>query len=254
MIKAERQDRVRQLLEAQGTVSVKEISDALGVSDMTIRRDLEELANLGEIERVHGGARSANGRSRSMLRREYSHTEKRTKHAEEKLQIARAAVSLIEEDSTVFLGTGTTVEQMASILPSFHLRIITNSLSVFNLLENREDCELCLVGGMYRRRTAAFVGPTAESTLEALGIDTAFIGANGILGGGVSTSNMEEGHIQHLAFGKADARYLIADSSKIGKRDFYTFYHLSDLDAVVCEPEISAEDRAAVEEYTRVIC
>ena len=71
MIKAERQDKVRQLLEEQGTVSVKEISDALGVSDMTIRRDLEELASLGEIERVHGGARSAQGRPHAMLRHEY---------------------------------------------------------------------------------------------------------------------------------------------------------------------------------------
>lgn len=67
------------------------------------------------------------------------------------------------------------------MLPTFRLRIVTNSLSVFNLLEAREDCELCLVGGMYRRRTAAFVGPTAEDTLRALGIDAAFIGANGIL-------------------------------------------------------------------------
>lgn len=65
---------------------------------------------------------------------------------------------------------------------------MTNSLSAFSLLEAREDCELCLVGGMYRRRTAAFVGPTAEDTLRALGIDTAFIGANGILDGDVSTS------------------------------------------------------------------
>ncbi len=102
MIKAERQDKVRQLLEEQGTVSVKEISDALGVSDMTIRRDLEELASLGEIERVHGGARSAQGRPHAMLRHEYSHSEKRTKHAEEKLQIARRAVELIEEGSTIF--------------------------------------------------------------------------------------------------------------------------------------------------------
>ena len=200
MIKAERQDKVRQLLEEQGTVSVKEISDALGVSDMTIRRDLEELASLGEIERVHGGARSAQGRPHAMLRHEYSHSEKRTKHAEEKLQIARRSVELIEEGSTIFLGTGTTVEQMASMLPAFRLRIVTNSLSVFNLLEAREDCDLCLVGGMYRRRTAAFVGPTAEDTLRALGIDAAFIGANGILDGDVSTSNMEEGRIQQLAF------------------------------------------------------
>ena len=226
MIKAERQDKVRQLLEEQGTVSVKEISDALGVSDMTIRRDLEELASLGEIERVHGGARSAQGRS----------------------------VELIEEGSTIFLGTGTTVEQMASMLPAFRLRIVTNSLSVFNLLEAREDCELCLVGGVYRRRTAAFVGPTAEDTLRALGIDAAFIGANGILDGDVSTSNMEEGRIQQLAFSKADSRYLIADSSKIGKRDFYTFCRLDSLDAVVCEPGIAAEDRAAIEEHTQVIC
>ena len=246
MIKAERQDKVRQLLEEQGTVSVKEISDALGVSDMTIRRDLEELASLGEIERVHGGARSAQSRPHAMLRHEYSHSEKRTKHAEEKLQI--------EEGSTIFLGTGTTVEQMASMLPAFRLRIVTNSLSVFNLLEAREDCELCLVGGVYRRRTAAFVGPTAEDTLRALGIDAAFIGANGILDGDVSTSNMEEGRIQQLAFSKADSRYLIADSSKIGKRDFYTFCRLDSLDAVVCEPGIAAEDRAAIEEHTQVIC
>lgn len=97
---------------------------------------------------------------------------------------------------------------------------MTNSLSAFSLLEAREDCDLCLVGGMYRRRTAAFVGPTAEDTLRALGIDAAFIGANGILDGDVSTSNMDEGRIQQLAFSKADSRYLIADSSKIGRRYF----------------------------------
>ncbi len=97
---------------------------------------------------------------------------------------------------------------------------MTNSLSAFSLLEAREDCELCLVGGMYRSRTAAFVGPTAEDTLRALGIDMAFIGANGILDGDVSTSNMDEGRIQQLAFSKADTRYLIADSSKIGRRYF----------------------------------
>ena len=131
---------------------------------------------------------------------------------------------------------------------------MTNSLSVFSLLEAREDCELCLVGGMYRRRTAAFVGPMAEDALRALGIDTAFIGANGILDGDVSTSNMDEGRIQQLAFSKVDTRYLIADSSKIDKRDFYTFCRLDNLDAVVCEPGLAAEDRVAIEEHTQVIC
>ena len=131
---------------------------------------------------------------------------------------------------------------------------MTNTLSAFSLLEARKDCELCPVGGMYRRRTAAFVGPMAEDTLHALGIDTAFIGANGILDGDVSTSNMDEGRIQQLAFSKADSRYLIADSSRMGRRDFYTFCRLDSLDAVVCEPGIAAEDRAAIEEHAQVIC
>ena len=65
---------------------------------------------------------------------------------------------------------------------------------------------------------------------------------------------MDEGRIQQLAFSKVDTRYLIADSSKIGKRDFYTFCRLDSLDAVVCEPSISVEDRAAIEEHTQVIC
>lgn len=95
---------------------------------------------------------------------------------------------------------------------------MTNSLSTFSLLEAREGCDLCFVGGMCRRRTAAFVGPTAEDALRALSIDAAFIGANGILDGDVSTSKMDEGRIQQLAFSKADTRYLIADSSKIGRR------------------------------------
>lgn len=254
MIKAERHENIKALVEAQGTITVKEIADNLGVSDMTIRRDLEELDAAGELERVHGGARSAKPRTQTMVGREYSHAEKRSKHAEQKQEVARTAASLIEEGSTIFLGTGTTVEQMALLLPEVHLRIVTNSLSVFNMLEERADCELCLVGGLYRRSTAAFVGPTAEDTLRTMGIDAAFIGANGVMDNEISTSNMEEGRIQQLAFAKADRRYLVIDSSKIGKRDFYTFYKLTDLDGVVCESGVAEDAKASVQEYTSVIC
>lgn len=254
MIKAERHDSIKSLLDARGTVTVKEIADTLGVSDMTVRRDLEELSAAGELERVHGGARPVKARGRVQLEREYSHTEKRGKHAAEKLEVARRAVALIEPGSTIFLGTGTTVEQMVPLLPECRLRVITNSLSVFNLLEGRDDCELCLVGGIYRKSTAAFVGPMAEDTLRTIGIDAAFIGANGVLGNDVSTSNMEEGRIQQLAFSKANRRYLVIDASKVGKRDFYTFCSLADLSAVVAEPGLGEAERAAIEEYTDLIC
>lgn len=189
-----------------------------------------------------------------MIRHEYSHIEKRARHASEKIDIARTAAGLVEEDLTIFLGTGTTIEQMVPLLPSCHLRIITNSQSIFTLLEPNETYELCLIGGKYRRRTTAFVGPVAEDAISTLGIDVAFIGANGICFDAVSTSNMDEGRIQQLAFDQADTRYLVADSSKIGQRDFYTFYRLSNIDALICEGSISDEKRQQVEEFTKVIC
>lgn len=253
MIKAERQAAIQGIVERQGSASVKDIAEELAVSEMTVRRDLMELSQAGDLERVHGGARSVASRRASMLRREYSHAEKRKLHEQEKRAIARRAVALIEPDSTIFLGTGTTVEQMAPLLPDCHLRIVTNSLSVFSLLDAQADYDLCLIGGMYRPRTAAFVGPLAEEAIAHLGIDAAFIGANGIFEGSVFTSNAEEGRFQQLAYNNADARYLLADASKIGQRDFYAFYHLIEIDALICEEELSDEARAGVVEYTEVL-
>lgn len=253
MIKAERHERVKALLDAQGTVSVKEISDALDVSEMTVRRDLEELSAAGDIERVHGGARRCSSPVRSMLRREYTHDEKRSKQMAEKDEAACLAAGLIEEGSTIFLGTGTTVEQMVGYLPEGRLRVVTNSINIFNLLAGRDDRELYLTGGAFRERTGAFVGPMAEATMAQLGIDAAFVGVNGMVGNDIYTSNADEGHLQKVAFDKADSRYVVADASKIFVRDFYAFYHLSDIDALVCDGSITAEQRASIEEYTRVI-
>lgn len=253
MIKAERHERVKAFLDAQGTVSVKEISEALDVSEMTVRRDLEELSASGDVERVHGGARRCSSPVHSMIRREYTHSEKRDKNAVEKAEAACLAAGLVEEGSTIFLGTGTTVEQMVGYLPSGSLRVITNSINVFNLLVGRSGCELYLTGGNFRERTGAFVGPMAESSIAQVGIDAAFVGVNGIVGNDVYTSNMEEGHFQKAAFDQADSRYVVADASKIAVRDFYAFYKLSDIDALVCDGGISSEQASGIMEFTRVI-
>lgn len=256
MIKAERQDRVRELVASQGTVTVREIVSRLGVSDMTVRRDLEELAQAGELERVHGGARCVEPHRDSVLMKEFTHDEKRSQHVPEKSQIARLAASLIKPGETVFLGTGTTIERMVPFLPRGDLRVITNSLSVFNLLSERQSggLSLVLIGGTYRSHTGAFVGPLAEEGVGRLGIGTAFIGANGILGDSVSTSNMEEGNLQRIAFDKADRRILVVDSSKFDHRDFYSFYRVSELDAIVCEPGSDSEKTSKFSELTKIIC
>ena len=86
-----------------------------------------------------------------------------------------------------------------------------------------------------------------------MGINAAFVGVNGLLGDDVYTSNMEEGHFQKVAFDQADSRYVVADTSKIAVRDFYAFYKLSDIDALICDGGIMPEQRSSVEEFTRVI-
>lgn len=253
MLKQERHDAITKLCDERGTISVKEIVDVLGVSDMTVRRDLCELAEEGKLNRIRGGASSIADKSERKVPREFSHTEKRQLHKDEKQHIARIASGLISEGDTVFFGAGTTIELMVGFLPDVHLRVITNSLPVFKLLETRDDCDLCLVGGLYRPRTGAFVGPMAEEAVSVLGIDKAFIGANGILDHSISTSNMEEGKFQQLVYDKADARYLVADSSKVGKRDFYSFYDLLKLDAFITDPNLTPAQREAIGTYTQVL-
>lgn len=253
MLKSERQDAIQRLCDALGTVTVRQVADELQVSDMTVRRDLEEMSGQGRVVRVHGGARCVTGERGLTVPREFTHREKRALHVEEKRDVAARAAALVEPGETVFLGAGTTMEQLAQALPAGRLRVVTNSLSVFDLLRDPPDTELCLVGGIYRSATDAFVGPMAEKSLELLGIDAAFIGCNGVVDGAVSTSNMEEGRFQNEVFERSDRRYVVCDSSKVGRRDFYTFYPLGDVDALVTDRRLAAGELADLARYTEVL-
>ncbi len=254
MLKAERQEQIIQRLAEHGTESVGAIARALDVSEMTVRRDLEDLAERGMVERVYGGARMPGALRDSFtsggipLLREYTHTEKRRLHVEAKRAVALRAVQLIEEGDTVFLGAGTTAELMAGSLPDVALRVVTNSLAVFNLLEASRIYELYLVGGLYRPETGCFVGTMAEEAVAPLGIDCAFIGANGISSGSLFTSDMDEGRLQRLVLDTARRRYAVCDASKLGRRDFYAFYPLSKLTALICDdaPADVAEQTAVL--------
>ena len=139
---------------------------------------------------------------------------------------------------------------MVRYLPDAHLRVITNSISVFKLLEHNEQCELYLVGGLYRQQTGCFVGGMAEEAIAPLGIDKAFIGTNGISNGSLFTSDIDEGRIQRLVLNKAQERYAVCDMSKVGRRDFYGFYPISRLTALICDASI---DPAAAQDLSEQV-
>ena len=113
--------------------------------------------------------------------------------------------------------------------------------------------EVCCLGGQYRRRSGSFVGPVAEDSLAPLGIDKCFVGTNGVVSGAISCSNLEEGRIQALACDRAASRFLVCDSSKLEQLDFYNFYSLDRIDAVITDAGVTDDQRRPIEECTSLI-
>lgn len=253
MLKTERQDTIVALVNEAGSATVTDISKRLGVSPMTIRRDLDELSSIGALVRIHGGAQRADDGSIAMLVKELTNTEKESVRSDEKAQVAKVAAMLISNGDNIFVGAGTTGQALARAVSDMRLRAITNSLTVFNILKEARNIEPVLIGGDYRPTTGAFVGPMAELVGKSIGIDKAFVGVNGIYDGAVSTSNSAEGSIQRLILDRSSKRYIIADSSKVGRRDFFDFYHLSKIDALITDAGLETEQRIALEGFVKVL-
>lgn len=234
MLKHERLFKILSIINEQGFVNNKTLMESLNVSDMTIRRDLDELANEGKIIRIHGGAQS-------MQKSELSHLEKKEINIEEKKEAAILANSLIDEYDSIFLGPGTTLEFLAEEIKTKNIRILTNSLPIFESLQKLEtDYEIYLIGGMYRKRTGAFIGALAEEALSNLKIDKAFIGVNGINNATLYNANIEEGRAHQIILNNASQKIIVADYNKINKDDFYGFYSLNDIDLLVTNPSDAA--------------
>lgn len=259
MLKNDRHRVILELCDTNGTVMVKDIQKRLGISDMTVRRDLDELENQNKLKRIHGGAQSIRYNENgthiyvSGTLKELSHEEKKLLNIEEKEYIAKKAAAIIDNpDDTIFLGPGTTIELMTQYIQIDSLRIITNSLPVFNLLKHK-NYDLYLIGGSYREKTGAFVGSIADETIEKIGISKAFVGVNGIQDDWVSTFNVEEGKFQQNALDKAHERYLVADSKKFNHRDFYNFYNLKNINSIFTDKNLTNKTKQEYEKHVKII-
>lgn len=249
MLKRERLLTIKKLVQEHGIITVKELIYQLGVSDMTIRRDLDELAESGKLVRVHGGAQSID----SSENNELSHVEKKEIHLAEKEQIAKRAAQFITEGDTIYIGPGTTQELIERYLPNIsNLRVVTNSFPIFQSWKNHKNVDLILVGGNYRQRSGAFIGGLANDTLGELKFNKAFVGVNGIHNESMMTANTEEGTSQSVALNNAKEKIVLADKFKINRDDFYQFYNLYDVDRLITNPDISEEMMTHYQQFTKV--
>lgn len=247
-----KRDRLLTILDEvnkSGTIKTADLIKRLDVSDMTVRRDLDELARSGKIIRLHGGAQSV----KSNILYEASHIEKRELHIEEKREIAQIAATEIQEGETIFIGPGTTLEFLASYIQVDYLRVVTNSLPVFEKFKTEcPQIEIVLTGGMFRERSGAFVGELTNGTIEKLKFNRAFVGVNGIRNESVMTADTEEGQTQKKALNNAQIKYILTDYHKLNTDDFYQFYSLYDIDYLITNRQLTNETLSHYQQFTKV--
>jgi DeoR/GlpR family transcriptional regulator of sugar metabolism len=172
LLKAERHKQIQEHINTQGRATVPELSIRFAVSEATIRRDLEELDLLGRIQRTHGGAVKV-----AHTPKEQPMMQRMGENKKAKVRIGKAAVSLINDGDTLFLGSGTTVIEVAHHLPpDINLTVITNSLPVVNELAVHPGIELIVIGGMLRTSELSMVGHVAEQAVREFRADKVFMG------------------------------------------------------------------------------
>ena len=159
---------------------------------------------------------------------------------------------ILEDDEIIFMGPGTTMEYVSEYIIGKHLTIFTNSLYLFNELIKIDSLTVRLIGGKYRKITGAFVGPLAIDMIKDLRFQKAFIGVNGINDNQAFTYNEDEGALQKLILDNSSEKFIVADSTKIGKEDFYAFYDIENAN-VITDDKISSQDLKALKRYTSLI-
>ncbi|PTL74556.1 alkaline phosphatase [Rathayibacter caricis DSM 15933] len=242
--RADRMRRILQLLHEHSSRSLAELAEDLGVSAATLRRDLADLDEQGELVRTHGGARERGSRSEIPVRLRDS----RFRH--EKQVIARRAVDLIPAGPyALALSGGTTTAEVARALRHRSgLTVITNSLAIAMECVAWPRLQVLITGGVIRPSSLEAVGSLAEASFRAINVGTAILGTDGIsAAGGVTTHDETEARTNHAMVAKAQRVIVVADGSKIGQATLAKMADLGEVDDLVTD---SSADPAALREIS----
>lgn len=244
MLIDERRQHILQLIQEHGRVFVGELSDALGISQITVRKDLDYLQSKGLILRSHGGALKI--QSSALI--DPSLQEKQAHNFEEKQRIAAAAVTMVKEDQCVILDSGTTTTAIAEGLKKFtRLTIITNAVNIAALLAGT-DFEVILVGGTLRKNSSSLVGPLAEDNLEEMHADILFLGVDGFdVEIGITTPNLLESRVNRAMVKAAKRVIAVCDSSKFNRRSLSRIVPPNAIHHVITDQNLPANTAASLQ-------
>lgn len=228
---AERHRKIQELLRERRVVRVSVLSEMLGVSEVTIRRDLEALERRGLLERTHGGAVAT-----QWLRSEPAYIEAIFSNPDEKRSIGETAAAKVEPGDALYLNGGTTTLQVFRHLRAPGLKVVTNHIGIALEAADR-DVELLLLGGHFRAPSNSVVGPFATEALRRTHATKAFIGVEGIsVGSGLSTPVAAEAEIARVMIEQTRGSvFVVADHSKIGTVADFVIAPLEEVDGLIVD-------------------
>ncbi|ROO86969.1 DeoR family transcriptional regulator [Actinocorallia herbida] len=243
MLATQRQELIAEAVRREGSVRVVELAERFGVSDMTIRRDLELLAEQERLVKVHGGATALEGSAAA----EPGFAVKSGVLRAEKERIGRRAAELVPPGSAVALSAGTTTWAAARHLVRVPgLTVVTNSWSVAEVFhaEGGADQTVVLTGGT-RTPSDALVGPIAVAAVASLNVDVLLLGVHGMsVRAGLTTPNLLEAETDRALMAAARRRIVLADHTKWGVTGLSTIAPLRDADVLVTDDGLPEEARA----------
>jgi DeoR family fructose operon transcriptional repressor len=244
-----RREEILRRLRATGYVSAPELSGRLYVSERTVRRDLQKLAELGLVELVYGGALAPGGvtpRSPFGARSQLRPAQKRA--------IAELALRFVEPGATLGLDAGTTSLELARLLPSdADLTVVTHSLPAMTAIGESPGIGLIGLGGFHHEPTQAFTGPDTVAAIGRLRVHTFFLAASGLSREGAYCATPLDAETKRAFIGIAERVVLLCDSSKVRQTAPVPVCDYDRLDAIVTDDAVSAAARATLSAGTRLL-
>ena len=247
LIPAERQEYIINLVRQKRTVRVSTLSESLGVSEITIRRDLEKLEGQGILERSFGGAILMRSMSQEPL-----FIQKEQIQLEAKKSIGIEAARLVNEGETIFINSGSTTKQIFSHLTRIPgLRVVTsNAAAISELCNSEESIELIVVGGTYRWQSNSIVGPFALSAIAQMNASKTFLGVDGISAQrGLTTPIQDEAGVARAMIEQTHGPIIaVADHTKMGVVAAFMMSSLARVETIITDAGLDAEWRESLEE------
>lgn len=231
----ERRNEIIKLLVEQGYVKAQELAVHFEVSMETIRTDLLHLEKSGMVSKEHGGA--------SLIQiDEEHHLQVRLEHTAKKQQIAKFALTLLDDAKIIFIDAGSTVYELALLLNAYRpLDIITNSSLVWDILDG-EHHNVFLTGGKKRQKNMSLTGSWCTQAIASVHADVCFLGTSGILERkGPTTHSYQELEAKKMMVAQSDRIYVLADSHKFKESGFHTLCSWDEIDGIVCDDGLSSQ-------------